>query len=99
MRTLVLPTIFCIVAGPGLGQAGLGEVVCDDSARLEEQLRARHGTLKQGRGMRGPDAILEVWVSPSTGDWTLVQTYANGTSCIVAIGEQWENLAPASDPA
>ena len=44
--------------------------------------------------MRGPDALVEVWIEPRTGDWTLVQSYANGTSCILAMGEHWETIAP-----
>ncbi|WP_302478001.1 hypothetical protein [Ruegeria arenilitoris] len=31
---------------------------------------------------------MEVWTSRS-GAWTMVITYANGTSCIVAMGEDW----------
>ena len=77
--------------------ATISDVFCDDSARLEKQLKTMHGAQKLGRGMRGPDALLEVWIAPSSGDWTLVQTYANGTSCIVAMGEHWESveLGPA----
>ena len=36
-------------------------------------------------GMRGPEQMMEVWTS-ETGDWTMVVTYATGTSCIVAMG-------------
>jgi hypothetical protein len=43
--------------------------------------------------------VVEVWAVPSTGEWTLVQTYAGGQSCIVAMGENWEGLNPSQDPA
>ena len=40
--------------------------------------------------------MLEVWTKAS-GDWTLVQAYANGTACILAMGEAWEGIiAPPS---
>jgi hypothetical protein len=97
MRLIFL--MFCLAVLPRTGAARLAEVICDDSARLENQLLVRHGAQKQGQGMRGPDAILEVWIAPSTGDWTVVQTYANGTSCIVAMGEHWEMFGPEADPA
>lgn len=96
---LIIPLALCIALAPLPGHARLADVICDDSARLAEQLRLRHRALKLGQGMRGPDAMLEMWISTATGDWTLVQTYANGTSCIVAMGEHWETLAPAADPA
>jgi hypothetical protein len=35
---------------------------------------------------------------PSTGEWTLVQSYADGRTCIIAIGENWEGPV-AADPA
>ena len=50
--------------------------------------------------MRGQESIIEVWAIPATGEWTLVQTYANGRSCIVGMGEGWETLTPGpTDPA
>ena len=99
MRMLFVALLAFAAALPRHGEARLADVVCDDSTRMEQQLLARHGAQKQGHGMRGPDAILEVWITPSTGDWALVQTYANGTSCIVAMGEHWEMIAPGADPA
>lgn len=93
--------IFCtgLLALPQIGQAQLGDVICDDSTRIVEQLTRLSGAQKQGRGMRGPDALMEVWIDPRSGDWTLVQSYPNGTSCIVAMGEHWEMLTPEPDPA
>ncbi|KIN78776.1 putative signal peptide protein [Sulfitobacter mediterraneus KCTC 32188] len=50
---------------------------------------------RRALGFRGPETLLEVWIDPRTQDWTLVQTYTNGTSCIIAMGEHWEDLTPA----
>ena len=36
---------------------------------------------------------MEVWTDPY-GDWTLVVSYATGTSCIVAMGQHWQPLQP-----
>ncbi len=80
-------------------QARLGEVVCDDTARLEQQITGINAAQKRAQAMRGPDALIEVWIEPRSGDWTLVQTYPNGTSCIVAMGENWETLQSGDDPA
>lgn len=91
--------IGALMLAPHTGTAQLADVICDASARLEQRLSQVHGAQKQGQGLRGPDAVLQVWISPRTGDWTLVQSYANGTSCIVAMGEHWESLTPAADPA
>lgn len=74
--------------------AGIGEVICDDTTRLQDRLVSSHGLTKRGYGMRGPDALMEVWISPTGEDWSLVQSYADGTSCIVAMGEHWQDLRP-----
>ena len=96
----VLALAFCTFALASQTEAGtISDLFCDDSARLERQLLTIHGAQKQGYGMRGPNALLEMWIAPSSGDWTLVQNYADGRSCIVAIGEDWEQIPTEADPA
>ena len=99
MRSILAFTLCAAGLVPQAGSATIADVICDDSARLERQLLTIHGAQKLGGGMRGPDALLEVWLSPKRGDWTLVQSYANGTSCIVAMGEHWEMVGSLHDPA
>lgn len=92
LRTLCL-SIF-LLSLPHAASANLNDAFCDDSSRLERQLSQVVGAMKLSRGMRSPDSIVEVWIEPQTGDWTLVQSYTNGTSCIVAMGQHWEDLRP-----
>lgn len=99
MRCLLALSLCWFAVGPHAEAATISDLFCDDSARLEKQLMTRHGAQKLGRGMRGPDALLEMWIAPGSGDWTLVQSYANGTSCIVAMGEHWEPVSAPADPA
>lgn len=66
---------------------------------MQLRLEETHGATRLGWGVRGPDAMMEVWSVPSTGEWTMVQTYSNGTSCIVAIGEHWEHSQMPDNPA
>ena len=81
------------IALPSVAQAKMADVSCDDSARLVTTLTTVLGAERQGMGLRDPDTMLEVWVSRASGDWVIVQNYANGTSCIVAMGEHWEDSA------
>lgn len=75
---------------PTFAQAQMADVTCDDSARLITSLQDVSGAKRQGMGLRDPGTTLEVWVVERNGDWIIVQNYANGTSCIVAMGEHWE---------
>jgi len=84
---------------PAAAADPVGEVICAERAEMLRRLEVEYGAVRQGTGLRGAEAVVEVWAVPSTGDWTLVQSYANGRACIVAIGENWEGPEPAADPA
>ncbi|MEP4195249.1 MAG: hypothetical protein ABJL99_06365 [Aliishimia sp.] len=95
MRRNIFAALATFVALPAVAQAQTADVTCDDSARLEQMLSTVMHAERRAFGLRGPETVLEVWIDPRTQDWTLVQTYTNGTSCIIAMGENWEDLAPA----
>jgi hypothetical protein len=78
------------LAVPAAAQSPIAEVIC---APRDELLLRLRGAEIAGAGLRYEDAVLEVWAEPS-GDWTLVQSYANGTACILAMGEAWEAVVP-----
>ncbi|MGR3513556.1 MAG: hypothetical protein ACU0GG_12410 [Paracoccaceae bacterium] len=69
----------------------MSDLTCDDSARLVDILTQVMGAEKRATGLRGPETIFEVWVTRRSGEWMIVQSYANGTSCIVAMGEHWQD--------
>ncbi|MDF1669945.1 MAG: hypothetical protein P1U83_10035 [Roseovarius sp.] len=77
----------------------MADVSCDDSVRLTQTLTQEMGAERQGMGLRDPETMLEVWVTRRNGDWMIVQNYANGTSCIVAMGDHWETVSVKPDPA
>ncbi|SPJ24191.1 hypothetical protein [Palleronia abyssalis] len=86
-----LSVMVCVgLAFPGHAQSPMADVSCDDSARMSQTLKQVLGAERHGAGLRDPETTLEVWVSRSSGDWVILQNYANGTSCIVAMGEHWQ---------
>jgi hypothetical protein len=93
----VVPTLL-LLATPAFAADPIASVICADREDMLRRLEVEYGAARQGWGLRGNGAVVEVWAIPSTGEWTLVQTYAGGQSCIVAIGENWE-MAAEADPA
>jgi hypothetical protein len=93
----VIPLLF--LASPALAYDPIASVICADREDMLRRLEVEYGATRQGWGLRGNGAVMEVWAVPSTGEWTLVQTFAGGQSCIVAIGESWERMGPPQDPA
>ena len=95
MRRYIFTFLAGLLAFPAVAQSQTADVTCDDSARLKHMLSNTMQAERRALGLRGPETVLEVWIDPRTQDWTLVQTYTNGTSCIIAMGEHWEDLTPA----
>lgn len=90
---------FLVFGAAAQAASPIAEVICDDREVITRKLQQSFGAVRQSRGTRGPEAVVEVWTEPSTGAWTLVQSYATGRACIVAMGENWETLPQAADPA
>lgn len=74
---------------PSLADSPIAEVVCAPKAEMDQRLATHFGSSRAATGLRDPETVLEVWTSPQ-GRWTLVQSHANGQSCIVAMGENWD---------
>ena len=87
------------MAAPALASSQIAEVICDTREAMLMRMERTHGAERQGWGIRGSNALLEIWSIPLTGDRTLVQSYANGRPCIIAMGEGWEMLVDPADPA
>ncbi|MEL6551423.1 MAG: hypothetical protein AAFQ54_14375 [Pseudomonadota bacterium] len=83
-----------LALSPVASLAQMTEVTCVDRARLMATLTDTLGAQRQGTGLRDRETMLEVWVTPVSGDWMIVQHYANGTSCIMAMGAYWESTPP-----
>lgn len=86
-----------MLAAPAMAASPIAEVICAPSDEMSDRLTRHHGEKRQGLGFRDPDSRMELWSSEQTGDWTLVVAYASGRSCIVAMGQHWEEMLP--DPA
>lgn len=94
MTTRILSIFGLLALLPQMAHAQVSDLFCDDTARMQQQLQTVIGAEQRGQGLRDPEAMIEIWIVPSSGDWTMVQTYANGRSCIIAIGEHWQAMLP-----
>ncbi|GGL85444.1 hypothetical protein [Pseudooceanicola nanhaiensis] len=94
MFRILLPIL--ALSGPAHAVSPIAEVICEETVRMEQRLSRRLGAERQAMGLRGPEQVMELWTG-ADGDWTLVVTYASGTSCIVAMGQDWQ--AVAREPA
>ncbi len=86
---------FVVLASPAFAGSPIAEILCEPRDRMEQRLSQTFIATRSALGVRSPDQVMEVWTD-ARGDWALVMRYANGQSCIVAMGEDWMTVVPAS---
>lgn len=88
--------IFAIVtlslACPAAASSPIADVLCSRTQVLQERLTRQYQSERIATGLRNPEQIVEVWTDPQ-GEWIMVIRYSNGQSCIVAMGEYWQQIA------
>ena len=60
-----------------------------------ERLASKYGEARQSMGLGANNSVVEVFSSNETGSWTITVTVANGMTCLVASGQNFETLAEA----
>ncbi len=80
-----------------LGMAGAGppdaqaQMACGTRDSVVEKLGEKYGEVRRGGGLAGPTAIYEIWASETTGTWTILKTTAEGLTCVMAVGDGWQD--------
>ena len=88
-----------------LGMAAVGppdaqaQVACGTRDSVIAKLGEKYGEVRRGAGLAGPTAIYEIWASEATGTWTILKTTAEGLTCVMAVGDGWQDVGPNYDPA
>ncbi len=76
-----------------------GAVPCGDRAKVIGLLAKRYQEVPRAMGLASRSGVLEIYVSEK-GSWTILMTTTKGRSCMIAVGENWEELKKISlDPA
>lgn len=74
---------------------------CGPRNQLVVQLTEKYHELRQGAGLSSATQVVEFWASDRTGTFSILVTYPNGTTCILATGNNWTAFEPntaALDP-
>ncbi len=79
-----------IATGPPVAQA---QMACGTRDSVVAKLGEKYGEVRRGGGLAGPTAIFEIWASDVTGSWTILKTTPNGLTCIMAVGDGWQDDA------
>jgi hypothetical protein len=72
---------------------------CYETQRLEQLLRDNYQESRQAIGLVNDNqGLIQVFVNPDTGTWTLVATGPNGVSCIAVAGDNWKAIEERLPP-
>jgi hypothetical protein len=75
------------------------ERACADRSLVVQRLAERYGETLRSMGLHQGDALVEIYSSDATGTWTILMTRPDGTTCLLAAGQQWEqDAAPLPRP-
>ena len=90
-RTVILSTLILIAGSFAFAPAALAQPVCGSHQSISENLKKSYTEAPVSMGITSGGGIIEVFSSPK-GTWTLVITQPNGMSCLIAAGQDWEEL-------
>ena len=90
MRLLAL-----IPALLGLATPLLAQPPCAPRTLIIEKLERQFGEAPRSIGLTANGRMIEVFSSAESGTWTILMTRADGTSCLMASGSDFEMLPEA----
>jgi hypothetical protein len=105
MRRFAAMSLAALLGGTAFGSTSAGGAgvpnaarICGERNALLEQFAMQHDETPQALGLGADGGVIEVLVSPE-GGWTMLVTYPDRPTCVVAMGEAWQMLQLVGDPA
>ncbi len=81
-----LSAVFAIAAAT----AAPAQTACLSHDKLVEMLDGRYSEKPVAAGLEVGGRLFEVFATPDGATWTMVLTTPGGASCVVAVGEEWQ---------
>ena len=70
--------------------AAAAQTACLTHDKLVDLLHGRYSEQPIAAGLESNGRLLEVFAAPDGATWTMVVTTPDGSSCVVAVGEEWQ---------
>ncbi len=87
LRYLLLSAILAI----GISSSAVAQNMCSHREDVIAQLAESYSEVPVGGGIATNGGYLEL-LSSETGSWTVILTFPNGLSCVVATGSDWTGI-------
>ena len=76
-----------LIALPATAQS-----ICVQHADMLSGLEEYYNEMPSTMGLTKNGNMVEILTSPNGETWTIIVTLPNGTSCLIAVGENWETV-------
>ncbi len=74
-----------------LARHAVAQQICAERIGVLKQLAKTHQEAPVALGITGSGQVVELLTSDK-GTWTIIVTNPEGISCLIAVGESWENI-------
>lgn len=92
---LLIAALWAAFSWPASAQAI--ELFCGDHTQITNRLGKSYAESRIGFGRLDDSRLVEIFASPQ-GTWSLLVTWPNGPTCLVASGAGWQDLPRAAPP-
>ena len=82
---------FLIVAFVAISVEANAMRACAPHDALKKSLSGKYKESRKAYGLAGGKRIMEIFVSEK-GTWTVIVTNLQGLSCVLAVGDNWEDM-------
>ena len=91
MRNLIAVLGALLIGWGAFSSSAQAQTMCGERRAVVANLEQTYSEAPVSIGLASNGAVIEVLASPS-GSFTIILTQPNGLSCVMAAGENWENL-------
>ncbi|MBM3486916.1 MAG: hypothetical protein FJX67_09825 [Alphaproteobacteria bacterium] len=102
MRSLALTLAFALAVPMSVATtaAARAETPCTERTDVVKHLDRKYAEAPVAIGLTNNGGVIEVFSTKTGGSWTILLTMPNGTACVVAAGQSWEQVPHAKrDPS
>jgi hypothetical protein len=68
------------------------KMLCGKRTDIVRQLDEKYGETRRSMGLSEGKGVVELYASDETGSWTILLTTPQGTACMMASGEAFQNI-------
>ena len=88
---MFVKTAFAAALGIVISTSAMAQTMCNKRDVFLDSLKKGYSEAPAAMGLVSNGSVLEVLTSKK-GTWTIIVTMPNGTSCVVASGDAWEDI-------